>query len=59
MPTNIQTVNANPVSVPAIAPFEFANGKNIPKQKRPKIGPPITPNNEITALRGVLDRKKI
>lgn len=27
--------------VPMKAPAEFENGKNMPKQKRPKIGPPI------------------
>ncbi len=40
-PTKIQTVKAILVSVPAIAPFELANGKNIPKMKRPRTGPPL------------------
>ena len=50
-PIKIQTVKANPHNVPTIAPFEFANGMNIPKQNSPNIGPPITPNNDITAFK--------
>jgi hypothetical protein len=29
------------VKVPKKAPAEFENGTNMPKQKRPNIGPPI------------------
>ena len=39
-PTKIHTVKAILDSVPAMAPFELANGKNIPKMKRPSTGPP-------------------
>jgi hypothetical protein len=41
-PMNIHNVTAKPDKVPAMAPLLFANGMNKPKQKRPKIGPPIT-----------------
>ena len=38
-------------NVPAIAPFEFANGKNIPKRNRPNTGPPMTPNSDKAACK--------
>jgi hypothetical protein len=43
-PMKIHNVVAKPEIVPAIAPLLFANGMNKPKQKRPRIGPPITLN---------------
>jgi len=34
-------VKAKLVKTPDIAPFELLNGRNIPRQKSPRMGPPI------------------
>lgn len=43
-PRNSQRLKARDMRVPKKAPFEFANGKNRPSIKRPKIGPPVILN---------------
>jgi hypothetical protein len=48
-PRKIQIVKLILDNVPIIAPFEFAKGTNMAKIKRPKSGPPITPNRERAA----------
>jgi len=41
LPTKSQIVKAKLVKTPDIAPFELLNGRNIPRQKSPRMGPPI------------------
>lgn len=43
-PRKSQRLKAREIRVPKKAPFEFANGKNKPSIKRPKIGPPVILN---------------
>ncbi|KAG7229121.1 hypothetical protein INR49_013063 [Caranx melampygus] len=43
LPMPIQNATARPAPRPVTAPLELAHGKNMPRENRPRMGPPTMP----------------